>query len=951
MKKFLSLLLSFTMLMTITAGLDLSTYAAETAYTCGDNITAVYDSTTKVLTISGFGDMPDYTSTSSNRAPWYSNRTNITTVVFTDDEDDYITSIGNYAFYGFSKITTIEIPASVTSIGSYAFNGCSQLTSIELPENVTSIGTYSFYQCTKLANVTLSEKLTEIPTRAFSSCTTLTSIDIPDSVTSIGERAFQADTALQTVNFGTGLQSIGTYAFSGCTKLNAVALDQNEELTSIDTYAFNGCTAVESITLNEGLLTIDNYAFYNCKSVTSLEIPSTVISIGNDAFESCSGIETAVVNGAVGNNAFKNCASLADLTLCDTITSIGTSAFDGSSSLLEEIIIPDTTTSIGDYAFRYCAAAKTIVIGEGVTALGTQAFANNANASHLETLIINAKQLSDFAEINYPFYRAGQASEGVTVIFGDAVENIPAYLFNQSNTSSQYLYNITSITLDTNVKNIGKWAFRNLFSLEELVINSESINDLTSSDQVFYKVGSSVENGLLVTFGDTVKNIPAYLFYDSATTSDNDYTTSITSLDLGESVETIGAYAFYYLRNLTDEIVVPNSTTTVGEHAFQLCHETSLVTGKNLTTVGAYAFQGNYLEKVYINSSDLSGWVNDSFSMAGYSSGSVAVTFGENVQSVPTEFLMMTTATSLAISIPRFTSVTFENADTIVDEYAFSNWIYLTDIDLPANTTVINDGILYSCMALQNVEIPESVTTIGAYAFELSALTSVDISASVTTIDDGAFYGTALESVTIPDTVTDLGTSVFASCDSLSSVTIGSGIDTLPSKTFQYCSALTDITIPDTITSIASYAFYASAVTNVTLSENLESIGLSAFAYCENLESLAIPSSVTNLPEGHSLSVRLLKRELRITSSFPMTELNISGIRSLLSATKTKLLHIMKELSSLSMTTTSPAQQQFPTTTAHIHIPVQRTVATAQTVIRPQSPAHTVTQLQPSRLT
>ena len=50
-----------------------------------------------------------------------------------------VTSIGYYAFYGCSGLTSVEIPNSVTTIGGGAFSGCRGLTSVEIPNSVTSI--------------------------------------------------------------------------------------------------------------------------------------------------------------------------------------------------------------------------------------------------------------------------------------------------------------------------------------------------------------------------------------------------------------------------------------------------------------------------------------------------------------------------------------------------------------------------------------------------------------------------------------------------------------------------------------------------------------------------------------------------------------------------------------------------------------------------------------------
>ncbi len=128
---------------------------------------------------------------------------------------DGMTSVGDYAFYGFSSVTSITIPDSVTSIGHDAFYGCTSLTSITLPDGITDIGSDAFTstgyyndpanwnngvlyisnhlinaKSTLSGNYTIKAGTKCIGDSAFMDCTSLTSVTIPDSVTSIGNAAF-----------------------------------------------------------------------------------------------------------------------------------------------------------------------------------------------------------------------------------------------------------------------------------------------------------------------------------------------------------------------------------------------------------------------------------------------------------------------------------------------------------------------------------------------------------------------------------------------------------------------------------------------------------------------------------------------------------------------------------------------------------------------------------------
>lgn len=121
-------------------------------------------------------------------------------IMVTVEDLQGITSIGNYAFYACSSLTSITLPNSVTSIGSSAFDGCSSLTSITIGSGVTDIGSLAFKGCSSLTSITIPDSVTSIGSSAFKICNSLTSITIGSGVTSIGKQAFMIAIPANSIN-------------------------------------------------------------------------------------------------------------------------------------------------------------------------------------------------------------------------------------------------------------------------------------------------------------------------------------------------------------------------------------------------------------------------------------------------------------------------------------------------------------------------------------------------------------------------------------------------------------------------------------------------------------------------------------------------------------------------------------------------------------------------------
>ena len=297
MKKLLSLFMSAVMLLSITAGLNLTAKAETLTGKCGENVTYSLDSSTGELTISGTGNMDNYNYYDSNN-PFY---------------DNYV-------------IKTITISSGVTSIGDFAFNGCTNLTSVTIPDSVTSIGDRAFERCTRLKSINVDTNnknylsidgilFNKDKTRLieYPQASAITEYNIPNSVTSIGDDTFYGCTSLTSVTIPDSVTSIGYSAFRGCTSLTSVIIPNS--VTSIGDSAFCGCTSLTSITIPKSVTSIGENAFYGCTSLTSATIPDSVTFIDNFAFNGCTSLKDVYY---LGKRAEWNGIKIGDINDCLT---------------------------------------------------------------------------------------------------------------------------------------------------------------------------------------------------------------------------------------------------------------------------------------------------------------------------------------------------------------------------------------------------------------------------------------------------------------------------------------------------------------------------------------------------------------------------------------------------------------------------------------------------------
>ncbi len=398
-----------------------------------------------------------------------------------------VTSIGDRAFYGCSKLTSVTIPESVTSIGERAFNSCSGLTSIEIPNSVTSIDDGTFYGCSGLTSVTIGNSVTSIGMGAFRGCSGLTSIEIPNSVTSIGNRAFYDCTGLTSVTIPNSVTEIGSEAFSGCyfAKESLKESFINKSSLSESDNSYWGATLCDEET-KDGLLIKEMVAIICRPWATSVTIPESVTSIGDMAFRNCTGLTSVTIGSGVtsiGYSSFYGCTSLTSVTIPNSVTSIDSYAFSGCKGLTS-VTIPESVTSIGNYAFSGCTGLTSVTIPNSVTSIGNYAF---SGCTGLADVVFNAKNCTKCGSSSDPAF----PSTIKTLTISNEVETIPAYAF----------YNCTGLTavvFDDGIKVLTSFG-KNAFPETDIFRTHKNTTALLALWQAGFTTIKDVETGIDIT--------------------------------------------------------------------------------------------------------------------------------------------------------------------------------------------------------------------------------------------------------------------------------------------------------------------------------------------------------------------------------------------------------------------------------------------------------------------
>lgn len=360
----------------------------------------------------------------------------------------------------------VVIPDGVTVIGDKAFQGNQKVTSVTIPYGVTRIEgkqtsasgiSGAFFLCSNLTTANIPDSVTEIETYAFSA-TGLTSITIPGSVDAIGKDAFSECFDLMELAIADGVRAIGPSAFAMCTNLTSVTIP--ESVAEIDFDAFSGCHSLDSVTILNKDAAIGNNAFDSKQPVLTIYGKSGSTA---ETLYSRPGVSSSI--RFVALDAPEPTPTPTPTADPDFTIENGTLVkYNGPGG---DVVIPDGVTVIGADAFRYNTTVTSVTIPDGVTYIWGNAYTYGTGSGAFDGCTsLTRVTLPD--SLTYIGHGAFQSCTSLTDI------SLPAGLTSLSSSAFKGCSSLTSITIPVGVSEISWWTFDSCSSLTSVtILNSE----------------------------------------------------------------------------------------------------------------------------------------------------------------------------------------------------------------------------------------------------------------------------------------------------------------------------------------------------------------------------------------------------------------------------------------------------------------------------------------------
>ena len=374
-----------------------------------------------------------------------------------------------------------------------------------------------------------------------------------------------------------------------------------------------------------------------------------------------------------------------------SVTAIDHRAFTNCNELTS-VSIPNSVIMIEGYPFVACSSLTSIVVDSDNPKYDSRDNCNAIIETASNTLIAGCRGSVIPNSVTTIGNMAFQYCSGLTsVSIPNSVTTIGEMAFARCS-------DLTSVTIGNSVSVIGDWAFVSCRSLKSIIVDNGNPN-YDSRDNCNAIIETASNTLLVGCMGTVIPGTVISIAYSAF------YGSGLTSVDIPNSVTTIGKDAFFGCSGLTS-VNIPNSVTIIGDAAFQSCSSlTSVDIPNSITAIGNGVFAWCYgLTSVNIPNSvtTIGSWA------FGECGGLTSVNIPNSV----------TTIGSAAFSSCHLTSVTIPNSVTTIGDAAFSYCTGLTDVTIPNSVTHIGDEAFNCCWAL---------TDVYSYITDLSKVTCGDM--------------------------------------------------------------------------------------------------------------------------------------------------------------------------------------------------------------------------------
>lgn len=661
-----------------------------------------------------------------------------------NDKGESCKFIREFAFSKASNLTNINLE-NILMIGNNAFEDCTKLNNVDL-SNAYAIGRRAFANCTALEYVDITA-LRNAGVETFMNCTNLKTIE-NGRYTNFSDHMFR-NSGLTTLTYYA--DRIPNNCFENCDKLKDVKIENN--LVYVGSKAFYDCDSLNSVVFSEnaGSEFIYKEAFAQCNLLDIVVLPNSDCYFEEKVFDDCllsTKVEFQPLTFITGNegNMFDNCPELskfnADNSLYYKVEDGLLVTKDGKEIILAPYIdtfletdktytINEKYEIIGEAAFSGVLHTGKLVIGPNVKLIKEKAFYNNIILEVLlpdNNLVLEAAIFMDCNDL--------EIVENL-----DKLEYISAYAF--ANTGLK--------TLDLDVAYIGEGAFANCENLSLIKIVADSINDkafincefleeayINSKDIMNYAFENC--NWLRSLTLENVCNIYEGAFKNCLRLS------NVTS----SSVKHIGDYAFAGCINL--ETIEFNNIENIGDYAFATLDNqkanklTEIKFGDSLTSIGEYAFYGSQdVKTIAIGKGILS-------------IGAFAFSNLTSLEAVTIDAALKTISECLFANDEVLKDVNIKGIE-VIEGGAFMNCALLETIDL---SSVVSIGMeaFSSCLGLTSVDLSK-VVVLEAGAF-IMCNNLVDVKLGVIeTINEQALSCIGVTEIKLPSTIKYIAPTAF----------------------------------------------------------------------------------------------------------------------------------------------------------------------------------------------